>query len=157
MGVMVKLSNERGEQLRSFAEAHGLGVTEAIGALLKKAGAADKVPGFEVAPIRFEPGRKAHAHTIIFGRFNAILSTENLCIVADHLEHCAATSGTGGHEITLSIKGKEVGLLTVARYRRHSVAIAGKMLPDGETVVRILTLDVARDLAGQFRQAAAAA
>ena len=55
MSMMLKVSDERGEQLRMFSEAKGVSLTEGLGLLLRTAGAADRVPGFHVIPVRFGP------------------------------------------------------------------------------------------------------
>lgn len=152
--MVIQLSYERGEQLRAWAEAQGLTIADAIGSLLKRAGAARKVPGFAVTPMTTAPGGPPIAITLAFDGFQAIIIPDNVLKVAEHLDKCATATGLGRTKITITSGQAVVGELIITRHRRHTVMLRGTM-KGCQTVSRVLTLGVARDLAEQLREVVA--
>ena len=152
--MVIQLSYERGEQLRTWAEAQGLTITDAIGSLLKRAGATCEVPGFAVTPMTTSPGGPPIAITFAFDGFDAIMIPENILKVAEHLDKCASSTGLGRTKIRITSGQAIIGELIITRHRRHTVMLKGTM-KGGETISRVLTLGVARDLAEQLRNVVA--
>jgi hypothetical protein len=143
--MSMQVPGERAEQLKLYAKANGLGLTEALGALLRLAGAADSVPGFVFEPIK-APGLW---YRIGFDGFTMTTSCSELMGLAAAIERFVATPGEQGWKIANLDERKS---FTVARGRGTSMIIIGRDEADDATAkVRTLSIDVARDLARQIR------
>ena len=143
--VMIRLTAERGHQLKQFAAREGLSITAAIGAMLRAVKATDTIPGFsiELVDADFETYR------LSFDGFDIMLSSERWKEFADEIDRVATQAGTGARKLNLPL-GEEIIL---ARGGGTTFLIKAHDPLTGKTVNKGLSHDLALDLAQMIRSA----